>query len=856
MNRNNNVNSTGWKNKTSNRNKTNSASSSHIQSASSDVFENSDMDIEVTVNKSSKTGRNLSSSDELSTSKIAKTTQKSIFSTTNRYSCLATDDNPETAVPSQNPSNEASDDISQPIKPPPSLPPIMVQGVLDFVTLRNDFLKLLGAENFLFKSSTNDLKILTKNSDSYRAVIKYLNANKAEYHTCQQRENKAFHVVIRNIHPSTPLNEIGITIQEIGFTVRQVANVRHKITKNNLPLFFVNLEPAEINKDIFHVTSILHTKVRIEEPYKRREVIQCQNCQKYGHSKSYCSHPPRCVRCAELHTSSSCTKSIDQPPTCALCGGSHPANYRGFTVHKDLQKFHNYSKATTKQSVNINYNVNGDPACDHSQVLLNLNCEIYYNPPRPSLAKGPVNWNSFSKNLENATNLKISLKSTDQIDEAAQNLTTSIQTAVFKASYVTNTPDNSKHNILPPQIQKLIVKKRRVRSLWQRSNLPFDKRLLNYLSNLIKKLIIKHKSNFFQEKFQSLNSNDGSLWRTAKNILKIKEQATPLNGPNGELAISDKDKAELFGTHLSNIFTPHSNINPESTHLDNIARFLDSPLSMSLPAKHTTPNEIKHLISKLKPRKSPGYDLITNKILQHLPNKTLLLLTFIYNSMLRLSHFPQIWKFSMVILIHKPGKPKHMPSSYRPISLLPVLAKLFEKIIIKRIRPLIHSNNIIPHTQFGFRASHSTIHQIHRITDKIQTSFENKEYCPGVFLDVAQAFDMVWHDGLLYKLKLFLPASYYLIIQSYLCDRTFAVRQGDSISFYFSISAGVPQGSDLSPDLFNIYTSDISKTANTTIATYADDTAILSSNSDPILSSNYLQNHLNLINTWEPSGKF
>jgi len=157
-----------------------------------------------------------------------------------------------------------------------------------------------------------------------------------------------------------------------------------------------------------------------------------------------------------------------------------------------------------------------------------------------------------------------------------------------------------------PQIQKLIVKKRRVCSLWQRSNLPFDKRLLNNLSNLIKKLIIKHKSNFFQEKFRSLSSNDGSLWRTTKNILKIKEQATQLNGPNGELAISDKDKAELFGTHFSNIFTPHSNVNPESTNLDNIARFLDSPLLMSLPAKHTTPNEIKHLISKLKPRKSLG----------------------------------------------------------------------------------------------------------------------------------------------------------------------------------------------------------------------------------------------------------
>jgi hypothetical protein len=136
-----------------------------------------------TVNNSKKTGRILSSSGEPSTNKIAKTTQKSIFSTTNRYFYLHVEDNHEIEYPPLNPSNEASDDISEPAKPPPSPPPITVQGVLDFVALRNDFLKLLGTENFLFKSSSNDLKILTKNSDSYRAVIKYLNKQKAEYHT-------------------------------------------------------------------------------------------------------------------------------------------------------------------------------------------------------------------------------------------------------------------------------------------------------------------------------------------------------------------------------------------------------------------------------------------------------------------------------------------------------------------------------------------------------------------------------------------------------------------------------------------------------------------------------------------------
>ncbi|KAL4111825.1 hypothetical protein QTP88_015710 [Uroleucon formosanum] len=997
-----NINTSRNGNKNINKNNS-SASTSRIQSVSSDtVFENSDLDVLNPAQISQKSGRNLSSSSDVPSNKIVKTSEKNIFSSSNRYSLLTVDDNCDIGNPPQHSANEVPDEIIEPVKPPPSPPPIIVNGINDFVWLRSELIKLIDSENFLFKSSTNNLKIITKNSDSYRSVVKFLNDQGAEYHAYQQRENKAFRIVIRNIHPSTPTNEVGIAIQEIGFTVRQVVNVRHKITKLALPIFFVDLEPAEINKDVFHVTHILHTKIKIEEPHKRRELVQCFNCQKYGHSKTYCSHPLRCIGCTANHPSSSCNKTKDQPPTCALCGGNHPANYRGCTVHKDLQKLKNGPKTTIKYNVKEgkasadkipsdppSFNLNDDkifpnlaqthpqnlpkssnpnpnwhthntppennltsqlssfitelkseveqflnsvgntsliggdfnskhpqwgcrventrgrmfknvlqnkrytvisppgptywpshrnrhpdildlflstiprhiistiknldyPACDHSPVFLQLNGKITLNPPRPTLAKGPVNWDLFSENLQNSTNLKISLKTNEQIEEAVQNLTTSIQTAVYNSSFKTNIPvENSiLKNSLPLHIQELIKTKRRARARWQRYNLPSDKRILNNLTNTIKKLIQQHKSTFFQEKYESLNTKNGSLWKTTKNILQIKECSTPLNCPNGQLAISDSDKAETFGNHLSKTFTPHSNIKPELEYLDEINNYLNSPLPMSLPAKHTTPNEVKYIINKLKIGKSPGYDLISNKILRHLPKKTIILLTYIYNSMLRLSYFPLTWKFSIIILIHKHSKPKNLTSSYRPISLLPTLAKIFEKIILKRIRPIIKSQNIIPHSQFGFSTNHSTIQQIHRLTDQIATSFEKKEFCPGVFLDFAQAFDRVWHIGLLYKLKLFLPAPYYLLIRSYLCNRSFAVRQGNSFSSYFSIQAGVPQGSDLAPDLFNIYTSDIPKVANTTIATYADDTAILASNTDLTLASSALQNHLDLINSW------
>lgn len=218
--------------------------------------------------------------------------------------------------------------------------------------------------------------------------------------------------------------------------------------------------------------------------------------------------------------------------------------------------------------------------------------------------------------------------------------------------------------------------------------------------------------------------------------------------------------------------------------------------------------------------------------------------------MLRLSYFPTIWKLSIVILILKPGKPTNIATSYRPISLLPVIGNLFDIIILKRLRPIIESHKIIPGAQFGFRAHHSTILHVHRVVDKISSSFENKNYCPAGFLDVVQAFDRVWHNGLLYKLKLFLSAPLYLLIRSYLENRTFKVRQGNSFSFIFPILAGVPQGSDLSPNLYNIFSSDIPQTNDTIIATYADDTAILLSDRNPTVSFNALQNHLDIIDKW------
>jgi hypothetical protein len=134
-------------------------------------------------------------------------------------------------------------------------------------------------------------------------------------------------------------------------------------------------------------------------------------------------------------------------------------------------------------------------------------------------------------------------------------------------------------------------------------------------------------------------------------------------------------------------------------------------------------NIVYHLFKK---KKTPGFDLVTYEVARHLPRKTLILLTYIFNAILRLSHFSLQWKFSIIVVIPKPGKPPDSPISYRSISLFPFFSKVLEKLILKRITSIISNSRIIQNTQFGFRNFHYTTHQTNRITDTITASPEKK----------------------------------------------------------------------------------------------------------------------------------
>jgi len=285
---------------------------------------------------------------------------------------------------------------------------------------------------------------------------------------------------------------------------------------------------------------------------------------------------------------------------------------------------------------------------------------------------------------------------------------------------------------------------------------------------------------------------------------------------------------------------------------------LDRPFQMALPTKPVTLEEVVTQIGKLKNKKAPGEDLLDNKTLKILSTKALLFIVLLFNSVLRLSHYPSSWKSAIITMIPKPGKQPTEVDAYRPISLLPALGKMMERAILDRILGLESVSRAIPKWQFGFRKSHGTPEQLHRVVNFALEAMESKMYTVAVFMDIQQAFDRVWHDGLLSKLKILLTPQLFLLIQSFLSERKFSVVVDGEKSSKRPISAGVPQGSVLGPTLYSLYTSDMPDSWGCTevddddmlIATYADDTAVMVRSPSIDIATLGLQEYVSRFEKW------
>lgn len=492
-----------------------------------------------------------------------------------------------------------------------------------------------------------------------------------------------------------------------------------------------------------------------------------------------------------------------------------------------------------------------DLTSDHSPLKVTISTQIIKKEKPPTLYNKKTNWNLFSEIISEQITCNIPLKTNEELEIAIDNFNTIIQKTAWATTPKIETPEAK--TVCSTSVKNKIAEKRKLRKEWQKTRSPHDKAKLNKATKQLKLLIHNEKNKSIEDYLKNLTATeatDYSLWKATRKIKNPQQPIPPIRTSDGNWAKSSKDKAKLFAEHLTKVFTPlpqEASKNEE----DVINHYLKAPLQMEMPIKKITTKEVYNIMQKdLNAKKAPGYDLITGKILKELPDKALRLLTIIYNAILRLNYYPTQWKVAQIILLPKPGKNTEEVTSYRPISLLPVLSKVFEKLLVKRIKPELEKNKIVPDHQFGFREQHSTIEQVHRIVRKINNDLEEKRYCSAIFLDISQAFDKVWHSGLLYKIKKYLPHKFYLLLKSYITDRYFLVKHQEEYTELIPIRSGVPQGSVLGPVLYLIYTMDLPTTRQTLTATYADDTTIMASHTDPKIASRNLQDNINQVEQW------
>jgi hypothetical protein len=357
------------------------------------------------------------------------------------------------------------------------------------------------------------------------------------------------------------------------------------------------------------------------------------------------------------------------------------------------------------------------------------------------------------------------------------------------------------------------------------------KQNLTTYNRILKRSIRQAKLNFYQNKFHECKSDSKETWYVINEVInKAERKHTPDYMIINNHKISDKAiLSNNFNEYFSKIGTnmAESIENPQHISYD---KYLTNTFNTRFHFKNIDENQTEKIIKQLNAKSSYGHDGISTNLLKKLSPILIKPLTLIINQSLHNGIFPDNFKISKIVPIHKKNN-IHLVDNYRPISLLPSISKIFEKIVFEQLYTYFDGNKYLCQSQYGFRKMHSTEHAILEAVNRICLDLDKGNTPLAVFLDLSKAFDTLNHDILLNKLQYYgVRNSELNWFKTYLTERQQYVELDHIKSDTSQISVGVPQGSILGPLLFIIYINDIkNSTQFFEFIKYADDTNLLNS---------------------------
>ena len=340
--------------------------------------------------------------------------------------------------------------------------------------------------------------------------------------------------------------------------------------------------------------------------------------------------------------------------------------------------------------------------------------------------------------------------------------------------------------------------------------------------------------------------NEKKWWSTVNTILgRAGDDSIPpiLDPSTGCYAKTSKDKAEIF----NKFFLSHTTVTADGSDLPFES---EQGTSCSLCEISVSVEDVLDQVKAISTNKATGPDNLSAKLLKEAGASIAPVLARLFNMSLRSNIMPKCWKRANVIPIHKKDS-KQSASNYRPISLLPVISKVFEKVVFKYVYNYLHRNSLISYHQSGFKPKDSTINQLAYLYHTFSKALDDKKDVRIIFCDVSKAFDRVWHRGLIYKLnRIGVSGSLLSWFESYLSDRSQRVVIKGQCSEWGEIEAGVPQGSVLGPLLFLVYINDLIEAVDCDIKLFADDTTLYISVDDHKVASDTLNRNLCNVKVW------